>query len=87
MNILNNKLTAEDVKEVYELLRDRVINPCGEFDNAGRWFSKNESLLNVRQPSRAWPYSQMKACRTLKYVKAVVAKLGIESKDELMKAV
>lgn len=73
------------INEVYQLLKNRVINPAGTFDNAGRFWLDNRDLINVREPSRAWPYSQMKAGRTLKYVKAVAKKFNCENDFNLLK--
>jgi len=53
---------------VHELLDKRVIHPNGTFDKQGRWYSNNSHIISVREPSRAYPYSQMKHCRTKKYV-------------------
>lgn len=74
------------INEVYQLLKNRVINPAGTFDNAGRFWLDNRDLINVREPSRAWPYSQMMAGRTLKYVKAVAKKFNCENDFNLLKA-
>lgn len=62
------------VEAVYLLLKDRDINPKGKFDKAGRWYAENSDLISVREPSRAYPFSQMVACRTRKYVQAVYEK-------------
>jgi len=70
-------------KEVYEKLRDRDINPSGRFDSGGRWYADNDQLISSRSPSRAWPYSQMTACRTLKYVKKVALYYNCKSAADL----
>jgi len=75
------------IREVYELLRDRDIHPSGAFDNAGRWYAKNSNLISVRTPSRRFPYSELTACRTLKYVKAVVAEFKCKSYKTLLRSV
>jgi hypothetical protein len=67
------------IREVYQELKDRVINPSGTFDKAGRWYSDNPDLIAVRSQSRAYPYSEMAACRTLKYVVAVAEKFNCKS--------
>lgn len=72
---------------VYNKLKNREINPSGKFDNAGRWYAHNVDLINVREPSRSWPYSQMTACRTKKYVKAVCEKFECADLDSLLKMV
>jgi len=74
----------ESINKVYTMLKDREINPRGKFDDKGRWYAENSDLLSVRSPSKAWPYSQMKACRTRKYVESVVAKYKCESLQELI---
>lgn len=68
-------ISKAEITELYEALRDRVINPDGTFDNGGRWYpSAAEDCgvsSTVRSPSKAWPFSYMTACRTLKHVKAL----------------
>ena len=60
----------EMIKTVYQQLKNREIHPAGEFDNAGRFFAKHADLFDsVREPSRAYPYSQMTSARALKNVK------------------
>jgi len=65
------------------MLKDRQINPSGSFDSAGRWYADNSDLIDVRSPSRAWPYSQMLACRTKKYVSKVAAKYNATTVDQI----
>ena len=78
---------SDAIQSVYEKLKNRKIHPSGSFDSAGRWYAENADLINVRAPSRAWPYSQMKACRTKKYVKAVAAKYNCETEVDLISRV
>ena len=73
------------IKEVAMMLKNREIHPSGKFDNGGRFYATNADLINVRSPSRAYPYSQMQACRTLKYVKAVVEHFNCETKEDVLK--
>jgi|APSaa5957512535_1039671.scaffolds.fasta_scaffold34737_6 hypothetical protein len=80
-------MKKSDIREVYEDLKYRNINPSGSFDNGGRWYASNTELINVRSPSRAWPYSEMTACRTLKYVTAVSNKFNCQDADELREVV
>ena len=75
------------IKEVAMMLKNREIHPSGRFDNGGRFYAANADLINVRTPSRAYPYSQMQACRTLKYVKAVVEHFNCETKEDVLKHV
>lgn len=72
------------IQQVYEMLKNRKINPSGQFDSAGRFYAKNGELINVRQPSRHYPYSQMVACRTKKYVKAVAEYYNCKTEQELL---
>mgnify|MGYP003137056417 FL=1 len=75
------------LKEVYLLLKTREIHPSGRFDNGGRWHAEHAELVSVRTPSRAYPYSEMTHCRTLKYVRNVAEHFEVTSRDELLKLV
>ena len=77
----------DSIKTIYQELKSREIHPSGSFDSAGRWYAEHSEFINVREPSRAFPYSQMTACRTLKYVKAVCAEFDCKTEDELRKMV
>jgi len=77
-------MTKDIIKEVYTMLKNRDINPAGEFDKQGRFYAKNKDLINVRTPSAAWPFSEMIACRTLKYVKLVCEKYNCQTKEDLI---
>ncbi len=46
----------EIINEVYDLLQTRTLHPNGKFDNAGRFHAENGDLINVRTPSRSWPF-------------------------------
>jgi len=81
---MNEQEKKQVIKNVYIALKNRDVNPSGIFDKVGRWYAEHGELINVRAPSRAWPYSQMQACRTHKYVKAVAEKFGFESEKELL---
>lgn len=76
----------EMVQQVYEMLKNRSINPSGSFESSSttsRWHATHDDLINVREPSRAYPWSEMAACRTKKYVKAVQEKYNCETVEEL----
>ena len=73
---LDTQTNINIINDVYSALKNREIHPSGKFDSAGRWYAKHDDLINVRWPSRAFPYSQMTACRTKKYVKKVAEKFG-----------
>ena len=75
----------EIINEVYKMLKSREIHPTGNFDKGGRWYSREiEFIEGIREPSRAWPYSQMTACRTKKYVKFISKKYNCKSLKDLL---
>ncbi|PMM06842.1 hypothetical protein BCT63_05790 [Vibrio kanaloae] len=75
------------VNTVFQELKDRDLNPSGEFDNQGRWYADNRHLINCRTPSRSFPYSEMQACRAKKYVAKVLEFYGCKSAKTLRKKV
>ena len=77
----------EIIRSVYEKLKNREIHPSGKFDNGGRWYADNADLICVRNPSRAYPYSEMSACRTLKYVRKVAEKYNCKTEKQLIEMV
>jgi hypothetical protein len=77
----------EIIATVYNELQERKIHPAGTFDKGGRFYLNNSDLVNVRTPSRTWPYSQMVAGRTKKYVRKVAEKYGCDSIEALRAAV
>jgi len=81
------KENKETIQEVFEMLKSREIHPSGEFDNKGRWYAENSWAISVRSPSNAYPYSEMVACRTKKYVQAVAYEFNCTTKEELLKHV
>ncbi|QNN21767.1 hypothetical protein HED60_05605 [Planctomycetales bacterium ZRK34] len=64
---------SEDIKRrvVFVARRDRILHPDGTFDRGGRWYPTDAEDCGVtkyiRSPSRAYPYSYLVACRTLKH--------------------
>lgn len=67
-------LTKEELKSVYLKLKSRELHPMGEFDKMGRFYLKDSELVSCRAPSTKYPYSQMNAGRTGKFVKAIADK-------------
>lgn len=67
-------LGKDELKEVYALLKDRKLHPKGTFDSRGCFWLEDDELVDVRQPSPRYPYSQMTAGRTSKFVKAMAEK-------------
>ena len=81
----NNKLVA--INKVFDLLKKRLINPSGKFDSGIRFYAKNQELIDVREPSIRFPYSQLLACRTRKYVSKVYDKYECKDLFDLISAV
>ena len=65
---------ANIVNAAKEYLRRkfRIAHPQGEFDNGGRFFLAAEEheicCINIRDPSRSYPYSHMSHGRTIRHV-------------------
>lgn len=55
--------------------RGRLENPDGKFDKGGRWYPADgewrDCCNRIRYPSRAYPYSYMKHCRSVEHVAAL----------------
>jgi len=71
-SIVRMIISKDDIRLVYLARKDRLTNPTGEFDNAGRWYPSDDENADkytsgIRRPSRKWPYSYMLAARTLKH--------------------
>ena len=65
----------EKLQKAYEEWRarkDRERHPDGHFDNGGRWYpsdqEEQECCKQIRWPSRRWPYSLLKHCRSIEHV-------------------
>ncbi len=84
----HNKLTvgvsSADLKKVYEMLKNRELHPEGDFDKAGRFYLEDYELVDVRAPSAKYPFSQMNAGRTSKFVKAMAEKYKVQTLDQLI---
>lgn len=54
----------------YTELKERHRHPQGRFDNAGRWYPKEQfsCCCGLRSPTKSYPYSLMIHCRTLKHI-------------------
>lgn len=51
----------------------RGLHPVGEFDTAGRWYPDEDEercscCSKIASPSRVWPYSLIKHCRTRPHI-------------------
>lgn len=76
MAIINYSLSYREriieAAREYTKRKEREVHPDGEFDNAGRCYpSEDEELTccnNIRTPSRSWPYSLLRHCRSLEHV-------------------
>jgi len=56
--------------QYYLDLQERVVQPDGAFDNAGRWYPEHSCRCceGIRSPSRQWPYSLLSHCRTIGHI-------------------
>lgn len=77
-------VSSADMKKVYEMLKNREIHPEGEFDKMGRFYLEDYDLVDVRSPSVKYPYSQMNAARTSKFVKAMAEKYKVQNIEQLI---
>jgi hypothetical protein len=60
---------------IYARRQVRHDHPEGKFDNARRWYpsaQESQGTLQVRGPSRSWPYSYLLHCRTRKHCSKLV---------------
>jgi len=81
------KTTKNAIQLVFRMLQDRKIHPSGTFDKQHRFYAENDDLINVRTPSAAWPFTEMIACRSRKYVTAVAEKFGCKTVKTLLRHV
>lgn len=77
-------LTKDELKQVYVWLKERILHPTGIFDKGGRFYLEDDELVDVRSPSAKYPYSQMSAGRTSKFVKAMAEKYKPTSLKEFL---
>lgn len=61
-----------EVVRVYISLKNRKTNPDGSFDRKGVWWpsatERQPCCSKIRSPTRSYPYSLVKHCRTLEHV-------------------
>lgn len=68
----------------------RKEHPAGDFDNAKRWYPSDseecECCEGLRSPSRSWPNSLNKHCRSLEHVAALnkVARIDLSRAVKLV---
>lgn len=60
----------------YKRRVNRQSHPKGTFEKNGAWYpdpdrEEQDCCAHVRRPSRAWPYSLMKHCRSVEHVAAL----------------
>lgn len=50
----------------------RAAHPQGHFDRGGRWYPSEAETQpccsSIRSPSRAWPHSLNRHCRTIRHI-------------------
>lgn len=70
---MNTPYTRLEIETVYQARKERLIDPHGSFDSAGRWHptpDEDAGLTDtIRRPSRTWPYSLLTAARTRKHAR------------------
>ena len=66
----NYEMALRQAKDEYVGRQNRTRHPDGSFDRAGRFYSsEKEGCCNsIRTPSRAYPLSEMRHCRSMKHV-------------------
>lgn len=69
----NQRLLA---RQLYQERKIRIVDPDGTFDNAKRFYPSATEMQPcckfIRRPTRAWPYSLMLHCRTLRHCQALI---------------
>ncbi|EHR0227836.1 hypothetical protein KS670_003396 [Vibrio parahaemolyticus] len=80
-----NQRQKNIVNKVYEMLQDSEVYPSGSFETANKFYADNSHLISCRAPSRAFPYSELNACRTKKYVAKVLQYYNCKSVKTLLK--
>ena len=81
--VQDTKITKKELRKVFLELKDRILHPKGTFDKAGRFYLYDVELVKARSPSVRFPYSQMLAGRTAKFVKAIAEKYNVQGIKEL----
>ena len=79
-----HNVTKDDLKAVYVMLKERQLHPKGWFDKQGRFYLNDSELVSVRDPSVKYPYTQMNAGRTSKFVKLMAEKYKPQSRNDLI---
>ena len=80
----SSALSNEELKTVYKMLKEREIHPSGTFDKQGRFYLNDRELVDVREPSAKYPFSEMNAGRTSKFVKAMDKKYRPQNLEEFL---
>ncbi len=66
------KTNLERAVDCYKARQERREHPEGKFDKGGRWYPSETEWQTccglIRTPSRMWPYSLMKHCRSVEHV-------------------
>lgn len=77
--VAHKALKAKKEKDAvgFHLYAKELSKMVGKWDSAGRYFIHNEYKTDtsekVRNPSRAWPYSEYAHVQTVKYIKALLS--------------
>jgi len=67
-----NQTRLQAALQEYQNRQARASHPDGTFDKAQRWYPSEEEhqpcCAVIRSPSRAWPYTLNKHCRSIEHV-------------------
>ena len=81
METRNNEKNLTAALYEWKRLQDRRQHPDGFFDKQGRWYPSEyercECCDKIRSPSRAFPYSYNRHCRSVEHV---ANKFGVDVK-------
>lgn len=81
---------VQQAAQTYRERQSRIQHPEGEFDSASRWYPSDQERQDccdaIRSPSRRYPHSLNKHCRSLEHVSRLYS-LTDRQKAQLRKLV
>lgn len=81
-DVINHSQSTDLLNAVteYDQQKTRADDPSGYFDSAGRWYPHNmcPCCESIRPPSRKYPYSLLKHCRSADHV---ASQYGVNKKE------
>jgi len=81
----HGKAAADAIRKANKLLLNRNEHPRGKFDNAGRFYLEYRDISTSRNPSRAYPYSELNEGRGKPYLMRLWEHCGCQSESDLFK--